>query len=96
MGILLIDDNRLRDMMLPKLSGLCLLQQLKQDKRTHDVPVIVLSGLSLKNEAKLVKEGAAGYLEKSDALFQNDSALLLQAIERALVDRSNRPKLRNH
>src|SRR5580698_9711048 len=89
-------DLILLDMMLPTLSGLCLLQQLKQDKRTHDVPVIVLSGLSLKNEAKLVKEGAAGYLEKSDALFQNDSALLLQAIERALVDRSNRPKLRNH
>jgi hypothetical protein len=52
--------------------------------------VIVLSGLSLKNESKLVKEGAAGYLEKSDALFQNNSALLLQAIERVLADASNK------
>jgi CheY-like chemotaxis protein len=77
-------------MMLPTLSGLCLLQQLKQDKRTQAVPVIVLSGLSLKNESKLVKEGAAGYLEKSDVLFQNNSALLLQAIERVLADTGNK------
>jgi len=77
-------------MMLPTLSGLRLLQQLKQDKRTQPVPVIVLSGLSNKNEAKLMKEGAAGYLEKSDALFQNNSALLLQAIERVLTDAGNK------
>jgi len=83
-------DLILLDMMLPTLSGLCLLQQLKQDKRTQAVPVIVLSGLSLKNEAKLVKEGAAGYLEKSDTLFQDDSALLLQAIERVLPGAGNK------
>jgi len=63
---------------------------LKQDKQTQPVPVIVLSGLSHKNEAKLVKEGAAGYLEKSDALFGNNSALLLQAIERVLADAGNK------
>ena len=83
-------DLILLDMMLPTLSGLCVLQRLKQDKRTQAVPVIVLSGLSLKNEAKLVKEGAAGYLEKSDALFKNNSALLLQAIERVLADAGNK------
>jgi DNA-binding response OmpR family regulator len=83
-------DLILLDMMLPTLSGLRLLQQLKQDKRTQPVPVIVLSGLSNKNEAKLMKEGAAGYLEKSDALFQNNSALLLQAIERVLTDAGNK------
>jgi DNA-binding response OmpR family regulator len=83
-------DLILLDMMLPTLSGLSVLQRLKQDKRTQAVPVIVLSGLSLKNEAKLVKEGAAGYLEKSDALFKNNSALLLQAIERVLADAGNK------
>jgi DNA-binding response OmpR family regulator len=83
-------DLILLDMMLPTLSGLCVLQQLKQDKRTQAVPVVVLSGLSLKNEAKLIKEGAAGYLEKSDALFRNNSALLLQAIERVLADAGNK------
>ena len=83
-------DLILLDMMLPTLSGLCLLQQLKQDKKTQAVPVIVLSGLSLKNESKLVKEGAVGYLEKSDALFQNNSALLLRAIERVLAEAGNK------
>jgi DNA-binding response OmpR family regulator len=83
-------DLILLDMMLPTLSGLGLLQQLKQDKRTQAVPVIVLSSLSIKNGAKLVKEGAAGYLEKSDALFQNNSALLLEAIERVLADAGNK------
>jgi|SRR5271166_2355166 len=78
-------DLILLDMMLPTLSGLCLLQRLKQDKRTQHIPVIVLSGLSHTNAAKLAKEGAAGYLEKSDELFRNNSTLLLQEIERVLA-----------
>jgi len=76
--------------MLPTLSGLSLLQQPKQDKRTKPLPVIVLTGLSLKNSAKLLKKGAAGHLEKSDALFQNNWALLLPAIERLLAGASNK------
>lgn len=76
--------------MLPTLSGLCLLQRLKQDKRTQPVAVVVSSGLSHKNEAKLVKEGAAEYLEKSDVLFRNNSALLLHAIERVLAEAGNK------
>jgi CheY-like chemotaxis protein len=83
-------DLILLDMMLPTLSGLCLLQQLKQDPFIRHIPVIVLSGLSRKNEAKLAKEGAAGYLEKSDELFRNNSALLLHAVERVLADAANK------
>jgi DNA-binding response OmpR family regulator len=83
-------DLILLDMMLPTLSGLCLLQQLKQDARTRHIPVVVLSGLSHRNEGKLTKEGAAAYLEKSDKLFENNSAILLQAIERILADAGNK------
>jgi CheY-like chemotaxis protein len=86
-------DLILLDMMLPTLSGLCLLQQLKQDLCTKHIPVIVLSGLSRKNEAKLAKEGAAGYLEKSDELFRNDSALLLHAVERVLAEAANKASI---
>lgn len=86
-------DLILLDMMLPTLSGLCLLQQLKLDPCTKHIPVIVLSGLSRKNEAKLAKEGAAGYLEKSDELFRNDSALLLHAVERVLADTANKASI---
>ena len=79
-------DLLLLDMILPILSGTCLLQQVKQDLCTKHIPVIVLSGLSPKNEAKLAKQGAAGYLEKSAELLRNDSAPLLHAVERVLAD----------
>jgi two-component system response regulator RpaA len=78
-------DLILLDLMLPTLSGLSLLQQLKRDPGTRHVPIIVLSGLSRMNKAKLEKEGAAAYLEKSEELFKDGSALLLQAIERVLA-----------
>jgi CheY-like chemotaxis protein len=83
-------DLILLDLMLPTLSGLNLLQRLKQNPGTRHIPVIVLSGLSRMNEAKLSKEGAAAYLEKSDELFRDGSALLLQAIESVLPEASNK------
>jgi DNA-binding response OmpR family regulator len=83
-------DLILLDLMLPTLSGLSLLQQLKRGAPTKHVPVIVFSGLSRMNEAKLAKEGAAAYLEKSNELFQDGSALLLQAIECVLANAGKR------
>jgi DNA-binding response OmpR family regulator len=73
-------DLILLDMMLPKLPGVNVLRQLKQITSTKDIPVIVLSGLSQNNAAKLLKEGAAKYMEKTEKIFQKDSALFL-AIE---------------
>ncbi len=72
------------DMMLPKMTGLSVLRKLKQDPLTKQIPVIVLSGLSQHNEAKLRKEGAAGYVEKSDEVFDNDLTHLIRAIESIL------------
>ncbi len=77
-------DVILLDMMLPKLTGLSVLRMLKQISYTKDTPVIVLSGLAQHNEAKLRKEGAAGYLEKSDELFDDSMAPLVRAIESVL------------
>jgi CheY-like chemotaxis protein len=74
-------DLVLLDMMLPKMSGLDLLQAIKQDPAVAQIPVIVFTSLSQKNEAKLMKAGAAAYLEKTEMLA-NNSAGLLQAIER--------------
>ena len=64
------------DMMLPKLTGLEVLEALKQNILTKHIPVIVLTSLSQKNEAKLLQAGAAAYLMKSDKLLENDSQLL--------------------
>jgi CheY-like chemotaxis protein len=71
-----IPDLVLLDMMLPKLSGLEVLEALKQNPLTKHIPVVVLTSLSQKNEAKLLQAGAAAYLMKSDKLLESDSSLL--------------------
>ncbi len=58
-------DLILLDMMLPKLSGPEVLSALRANPSTAEVPVIVLSGLSQKNEVKLLQDGANAYFEKS-------------------------------
>jgi CheY-like chemotaxis protein len=79
-----LPDVIVLDMMLPKLSGPQLLHALKQDPRTSPIPVVVLSSLPQSNEAKLKKDGAAFYLEKSAGGAETAAAALIQAIEAAL------------
>jgi CheY-like chemotaxis protein len=71
----------LLDMMLPKLDGLGVLRALKRDPQTMNIPVIVLTGLGQKNEAKLKNEGALAYFTKSDSLLANDFDTLLRLVE---------------
>ena len=73
------------DMMLPKLSGLDVLRALKEDHATERIPVIALSGLPISNEARLRKDGAIKYLQKSSL---EDLDLLLQSIDYALMGQS--------
>jgi DNA-binding response OmpR family regulator len=73
------------DMMLPKVNGLDVLRALKSDARTQNAPVIVLSGLSEANREKLINEGAAAFLEKSEKLLANDSAELVDAVKGVLA-----------
>jgi len=81
-------DLILLDMLLPKITGLDVLRRLKSDGRTKDIPVIVLSGLSQANEAKLVTEGATAFLEKSERMTANDSADLVEAVKSVLAKAS--------
>jgi CheY-like chemotaxis protein len=74
----------LLDMMIPKLSGLEVLRALKLDATTKDIPVIILTGLSERNKEKLLQEGAASYLEKSETLLEKDGAVLIEAVKRVL------------
>lgn len=70
----------LLDMMLPGLEGTGVMKELKQDASTSKIPVIVLTGLSQKNESRLRKAGAAAYIEKSAIDFGKDANILLQTI----------------
>jgi CheY-like chemotaxis protein len=76
-----IPDLILLDMMLPKLGGPEVLRALKKDPVTASIPVIVLSGLAQKNEAKLMKEGATAYFEKSKLEHEN---LLIDLVKKTL------------
>jgi CheY-like chemotaxis protein len=75
-------DVVLLDMMLPKLSGPEVLQRLKRNPATAKIPVIVLTGLSQKNQARLLGDGAKAFVEKSAAL--ENPELLLRALGEAL------------
>src|SRR6202035_4004217 len=80
-----IHDLILLDMMLPKVSGLDVLRALKSDGLVEHIPVIVLSGLGQANESKLLKEGAAAFVLKSEKSFENNSSLLISAVENVLT-----------
>jgi CheY-like chemotaxis protein len=79
-----VPDVIVLDMMLPKISGPQLLQQLRQDTRTAQIPIIVLSSLPQSNEAKLKSQGAAAYFEKSKLEVEAGSSGLIRAVESAL------------
>jgi CheY-like chemotaxis protein len=80
-------DVILLDMMLPTMDGTGVLSQLKQNRLTKPIPVVVLSGLSQKNEKKMKMSGAAAYIEKSSLKLEQDGNALVQAIEQLKPDR---------
>ena len=77
-----LPDLILLDMMLPMMSGIDVLAALKLEVCTRQIPVFVLTGLSQRNQEKLLKAGATRYFEKSDDFLENNFAALVAAIER--------------
>jgi len=76
------------DLMLPKLAGQEVLRALKRDVETRDIPVVVLTGLSRNNAAKLVNEGAADFVEKKADRAEIDPQALVRAVRRVLTNNS--------
>jgi twitching motility two-component system response regulator PilH len=74
----------LLDMMLPGLDGTSVLKALKHDPATAQIPVIVLTGLSQRNESKLKEAGAARFIEKSTLRLEKNTSALIQFVEMSL------------
>lgn len=72
------------DMLLPKLAGLEVLKSLRQNPVTALTPVIVLSSEAQKNEAKLLKEGATAYFEKSKLCLDKNSDAFLKIVRQMI------------
>jgi CheY-like chemotaxis protein len=81
-----IPDLILLDMMLPKLSGLDVLRAVKNDVQLKHIPVIVLSGLGQANESKLLKEGAAAFVTKSEKSLEDNSSFLIETVRSVLAN----------
>lgn len=61
-----IPDLIVLDLVLPKLHGFEVLKELKEDKKTKNIPVIVLTNLEgAQDVEKAIKMGATTYLVKS-------------------------------
>ena len=73
-------DLILLDLLLPKMSGVEVLEYLKSNPGTAQVPVVVLSALYEKNREKLMAAGAEDYLEKN-SLMANGQNLLPRVLE---------------
>jgi CheY-like chemotaxis protein len=72
-------DVILLDMLLPGMGGPEVLKELKKNKATAAIPVVVLTGLSHKNAERLQKDGAFAFLEKSElGLDQGCESLLVE------------------
>jgi sigma-B regulation protein RsbU (phosphoserine phosphatase) len=58
-------DLVLLDVMMPNLDGYGVLQRMNQNPSLHDVPVLVISGLSeIESVVRCIENGAADYLTK--------------------------------
>lgn len=77
-------DVILLDMLLPRMTGPDVLKALKKDPVTAQIAVVVFTGLSQKNAARLQKDGACGFLEKSELGLEKGCEGLLAALAEIL------------
>lgn len=75
------------DMILPTLVGTSILR-MKKDPLTKPIPVVILSGISQRNEHKLKVDGAAAFLEKWALDLDGDGTALVAAVK-ALMEGEN-------
>ena len=70
----------LLDLLLPKINGLDVLKALKKDPATQAIAVVVLTGMSQKNEDRLRKDGAFEFLGKNELALDKGPQVLVNAV----------------
>ena len=78
-------DLILLDLKLPKVSGLEILEQIKDEKKLRDIPVVVLTASDeAKDIIRSYQEGAESYFTKS-VLFLNKGADLTAILDTVMA-----------
>ena len=76
-------DLILLDLILPKINGFEVLKKLKENKKTKDIPVIILTNLEeIRNVDEAIKLGAAAYLVKANYSLKE----IVKKIKKALKE----------
>ena len=72
------------DMLMPKLSGMDTLVELKRDEATRSIPVVILSNSSVDADVKKTRAlGAIGYLVKASLSLQELADRAISFLEEA-------------
>jgi CheY-like chemotaxis protein len=75
-------DIILLDMLMPKVSGMEALENLKKDEKTRHIPVVILSNSSVDADVKKTMElGAIGYLVKASLSLQEVGDRVIEYLE---------------
>lgn len=75
-----LPDLILLDMLLPKMSGPDVLSALKKNPATAHIAIVVFTGLSPKNAARLQQDGAFAFLDKSSLGLDKGCETFLEAL----------------
>ena len=75
-------DLILLDLILPKVYGIEVLRKLKEDKRTKEIPIIILTNLERMGDvSKSLELGAKTYLIKAQYSLEEVVAKIKKALE---------------
>ena len=75
-------DLILLDLVMPKMHGFEVLKRLKQDEKTKDIPIIVLTNLeSMEDVEKAIELGATTYLVKASYSLEEVIDKIKKALE---------------
>ena len=87
-----VPDVLVLDLMMPKMDGFQVINRIRKDKKTQNLPIIVVTAKDLSNEdKKILSENVISVLEKNDSTPQK----LFLEIKRILDRLENLPKIFN-